>query len=204
VVANDYLYNIIGRLATRNDYKFHYTDNYIHIETCKLKWKTDSEFENYNDSSNLTYKANCSHNNTIEYYSFKVKRRLRIPLKVFDPAANQNISYTEDTVSGHTDMLCVYHINIRMTEEMHEHLQGVVVINSRDPENLSYCNPFPLKYNITTCQPKCNCYQETTEQTEQTMYLMTSSSCKAMVERMLPLFCFLMCIFFVKVFNNRC
>jgi hypothetical protein len=77
----------------------------------------------------MSYKANCSHN-LFKYYSFKVKGWLDIPLDcmAFDPAANQTlISYCED-VDIETNVLCAYHINIRMTQEMHKHLQSVVII----------------------------------------------------------------------------
>ena len=142
-----------------------------------------------------------------------------------------------------------------MTEENHEHLQGVVLIRSRDPAaGYNYCYLLPQRYNISTLQSKCNCNQETTgqttatdldqetteqtttiasadlnqetstteqttstvstypdqETTEQTtaiissdsesVYLdeetMISSSCKVIVERMLLLFCSLICLIF--------
>ena len=113
-----------------------------------------------------------------------------------------------------------------MTEEMHEHLQDVVFIRSGNP---GYCYPFPRRYNIIAPpQPKCNCNQETTgqtsyshsicisgssqETTEHTTatasadldqdHLMTSSSCDIIIERMLPLFCSLICLIFIIALNN--
>ena len=72
-----------------------------------------------------------------------------------------------------------------MTEEMHEHLQGVVFIRSRDP---GYCFPYPRRYNIIAPHSKYNCNQETTRQiiaADLDQETMTSSSCKVIVERML-------------------
>ena len=143
-----------------------------------------------------------------------------------------------------------------MTEEKHEHLQGVIFIRSRDPD-YNYCYLLPRRYNITP-QSKCNCNQETTGQTtaadldQETRYTkqttttvsanpdretstteqttstastypdqetteqitdissvhlnqesMISLSCKVAVERMLPLFCSLICLIFVIILNNH-
>ena len=132
------------------------------VETsCSLVWTNNSEFNNYNDSSNLTLKTNCSHAE-FTYYSFKDGWQ---PLNEFEPAADQSISYTNHSTNRESiDIMtntCVYHINIHMTEEKHEHLQGVVFIRSRDPA-YNYCYPFPQRYNISTLQSECNCNQETT------------------------------------------
>ena len=90
-----------------------------------------------------------------------------------------------------------------MTEEMHEHLQGVVYIRSRaDPYDAGYCYSPLLRYNILSTpgpQSKCNCNQDTPGQTlaTESTYHTTSSSCEVIVERMLPLFCSLICLIFV-------
>ena len=107
---------------------------------------------------------------------------------------------------------CVYHINIHMTEEKHEHLQGVVFIRSHDPD-YNYCYLLPQRYSIITPQSKCNCNQETTGQTTaiSSAYLnqetMTSSSCRVIVERVLLLFCSLICLIFqchnTKIIDER-
>ena len=180
--------------------------------SCSLVWKTNSEFNNYNDSSNLVLKTDCSHAE-FTYYSFKQEGWRR--LNEFEPAADLNISYTNHSTNREKVDIdtnkCVYHINIQMTEEMHEHLQGVVFIKSRiDPYDPDYCYSPLLRYNIITPQPECNCNQETLEQTTASAsthldnIIMTSSSREVIVKRMLPLFCSLICLIFVIAFNNWC
>ena len=87
-----------------------------------------------------------------------------------------------------------------MTDEMHKHLQGVIYIRSSQSGNHSakVCHSPLLRYNINTGHA-CNCNQETAEQTTVTVAsnsqdLMTSSSCKVIVEKMLLLFCLFMYI----------
>ena len=232
VVANDYL---IGRLAPQITYvvvlsirsggsantlviifEYCYLDNYA--ETCFLN-ETKLEFNNYNDSINLELKTDCSHNE-FNYYSFKEEEQQM--LEEFESAADLGISYTNHSTNHDNNTnICVYHINIQMTEEMHEHLQGVIFISTL--KDTCSCYPKPLRYNITapqiqpeyptplryniTTQPKCNCNQETTGQTKATatayLDLTTSSSCKVIAERMLPPFCSLICLIFVIALNNQ-
>ena len=219
-------YNIIIIYYAGNSY----LDNKYYAETsCSLIWITNSELHQYNDSTNLTLKTDCSHDE-FTYYSFKQEGWC--PLNELEPAADQSISYTNHSTNREDNDIdtnkCVYHIHIQMTEEMHEHLQGVVFIRSFDQ---GYCYPFPRRYNIIAPpQPKCNCNQETTGQTsyshsicktgssqettehttatasavlDQKLYLMTSSSCDIIIiERMLPLFCSLICLIFIIALNN--
>ena len=130
----------------------------VYAETsCSLVWTTNSEFNHYNDSSNLTLRTDCSHAE-FTYYSFKQDGWR--PLNEFEPAADQSISYTNhstnrEEIDIHANK-CVYHITIQVTEEMHEHLQGVVFIRSCDP-NYNYCYLSPQRYKITTVTPQSEC-----------------------------------------------
>ena len=136
-------------------------------------------------------------------------------LKEFESAANLSISYTNlSNESQNIEYvkrynICVYLISIQMTEDMNEHFKGVIFISTSNGTN---CYPKPLRYNITalqsewptpltqiynvTTQCECDCNQET-ETAATISYHTTSSSCKIIVERMLPLFCSLICLIFV-------
>ena len=87
-----------------------------------------------------------------------------------------------------------------MTEEIHEHLQGVVLIRSHDA-GYNYCYLLPRRYNIIAPHFKYNCNQETTRQiaADLDQETMTSSSYKVIVERMLLLFCSLICLIYVII-----
>ena len=147
-------------------------------------------------------------------------------LEEFESAADLGISYTNHSkesqnIENVERNTCVYLISIQMTEDMNEHLKGVIFISTLN--NTRPCYPKPLRYNITapqlqpechtplryniTTQPECNCNQETTGQTKATatayLDLTTSSSCKVIAERMLPPFCSLICLIFVIALNNQ-
>ena len=83
-----------------------------------------------------------------------------------------------------------------MTKDLDDHLKGVIVISTLN--DTSYCYPKPLMYNITA-QAKCDCNPGTEQRATITadQETTTSSSCKIIMERMLPLFCSLICLIFI-------
>ena len=172
-----------------------YLDNYAETSCGFLNETTlDLEVNDYNYSINLTLETDCSHDE-FSYYSFKEKAQR--PLKKFESAADQNISYTRLTESQN-NTLCTYLISIQMTKDLDDHLKGVIVISTLN--DMSDCHPKPLMYNITA-QAKCDCNPGTKQHATiiSDQETTTSSSCKVIMERILQLFCSLICLIFVKV-----
>ena len=99
----------------------------------------------YNDLLNLTFTTSCSHD---EFSCYSVEER---NMMSFDsPFWNNSITRRHDQREPFEGK-CTYQIEILMTQEMNDHLLGIVFITSRQIKKKSdSCYSLPLRYGKPT------------------------------------------------------